>query len=74
MWNQWSQNNPNDQAGNQIINQTINAESLYASRRIVEAEQMIDNILNDIMTDNRKGMNETSTETINTEHGDTVNG
>lgn len=74
MWNQWAQNNPNDQSGAQIINQTVTAENFYSSHRIAEAEQMIDHILNNIMTDNRKGMNETSTEIINTEHGDTVNG
>lgn len=52
MWKQWSQNHPDDTSGNDIINQAVTAENLYASYRIVEAECMVDEILNNLMADN----------------------
>lgn len=50
MWKQWSQNNPEDPAGAEILQQTATAETLYLSKRVAEAENVINDIFSNLMT------------------------
>lgn len=48
MWRQWAQNNQGDTSGSEILNQTVAAENLYSSHRIVEADKKIEEIFNSL--------------------------
>lgn len=85
MWAHWAQNNPIDASGAGVVEQVNTAEILYSDKRVVEAGIVIDKILDTLMNqDGRiseifehysvKGESGVLPETINTNHGDTVNG
>jgi len=48
MWRQWAQNNQGDTSGSEILNQTVVAENLYSSHRIIEADKKIEEIFNSL--------------------------
>lgn len=54
IWKQWAQNNQDDTSGSEILNQTVTAENLYSTQKIVEAEKKIEEIFEFLMNDEER--------------------